>query len=146
MEYFDQTGRHDSPATNAFDVGTLGFVCIPQTSVGPSVDQAENSEGMNLVGSWGQRSGNVAFVCLFIYLFIFLGTLKAADRDTHFRWSVRVSEFESSGVSIVFPHWSQGEWGVWSLRFLMETLIGSARCIIGIRTYQDNIFQWLRGS
>lgn len=119
---------------------SFDFVCIPWTSVGPSVDRAENSGGMNLVGSWEQWSGNVTFI-----FFVFLGTLKAADRDTHFRWSVWVSEFESSGVSIVFPHWSRGEWGVWSLRFPTETPIGSVGCINWCKNVSRQYLSMIKG-
>lgn len=145
MEYYDQTGRHDSPATNASDVGTLLilFVYHEQVFVPVWIEPRTVGEWILLV----HESHEVAMSRLF-YLFIFfvfLGTLKAADRDTHFRWSIRVSEFESSGVSIVFPHWSQGEWGVWSLRFLTETPIGSVGCINWCKNVSRQYLSMIKG-
>lgn len=45
MGYYDQTGRHDSPAANAFDIGTLWLLFVLHEQVLTSVGTEERKVG-----------------------------------------------------------------------------------------------------
>lgn len=114
MGYYDQTDSHDSPAANAFDIGTLSFCLYSMNKCWPQCGSRREKWGNE---SWWlvrapRWQGHFYFYFLLCFKVCF-GTLWALlwGGAWSVSWSVRFSGFESSGASAWPLCWPQGERG-----------------------------------